>query len=360
MSSSRINSLLCGVSLAVASLAFATPALAQDAPEAAAEDESGEIVVTGTRMRGVAPVGSPLQSITPQDLEDAAETTVARIIQDLPQVADLGISEGSRGQNGGSGNIVYGTGINLRGLGPYATLVLVDGHRAINNNRALDPSSLPALGLQRIEVLADGASAIYGSDAVAGVVNLIPVRFRDGGQGFARFGFGDSYEESTLGLAWGTTWDEGQVHIAYENSRRSALHGADRDFFRQNQTARGGLDYRINQCDPGTIVMGGVNYAIPDGGVTSANNTALIAGTQNLCEGSLNQDLLPEQEYDSFAFTFNQQLNPNMELIADGFFSERRFYRAVADTATNLTVPTTNAFYVAPFGVAPATQTIRG
>lgn len=357
MSSSRINSLLCGVSLAVATLgAFAAPAMAQDA---ASEDESGEVVVTGTRLRGVAPVGSPLQSITPQQLEDAAETSTARIVQELPQVLDLGISEGSRGQNGGSGNIVYGTGINLRGLGPYATLILVDGHRAVSNNRALDPSAIPALGLQRIEVLADGASAIYGSDAVAGVVNLVPIRFRDGGQAVARFGFGDSYEEHTLGMAWGTTWDGGQVHLAYENARRSALHGRDRDFFRQNQTAEGGLDYRINQCDPGTIVMGGINYAIPNGGVTGANNTALIAGTQNLCEGSLNQDLMPEQDYDSLAFTFNQQLTPTIELIADGFWSERRFYRAVADTATNLTVPTTNAFYVAPFGVAPATQTIR-
>jgi len=201
MQNSRFSSLLCSASLAAAFGVFGgAPAIAQQVEE---QDDTA-IVVTGTRMRGVAPVGSPIQSITPQDLEDAAETSVARIVQDLPQVLDLGISEGSRGQNGGSGNIVYGTGINLRGLGPYATLVLIDGHRAVNNNRALDPSVMPALGLQRIEVLTDGASAIYGSDAVAGVVNLVPIRFRDGGQAYARYGFGDAYEEHTVGIGWGT------------------------------------------------------------------------------------------------------------------------------------------------------------
>ena len=64
------------------------------------------------------------------------------------------MAEGSRAQNGGAGNIVYGTSINLRGLGPYSTLTLVDGHRAVSNGRSIDPSFLPSLGLQRIEVLA--------------------------------------------------------------------------------------------------------------------------------------------------------------------------------------------------------------
>jgi iron complex outermembrane receptor protein len=356
MAKSHLKSLARGASLvaALAAAGAASPAFAQEAAE---EEEA--IVVTGTRLRGAAPVGSALQSITSEDLEDITETSTARIVQTLPQVFDLGISEGSRGQNGGNGNIVYGTGINLRGLGPYSTLVLVDGHRAVNNNRALDPSVLPALGLQRIEVLSDGASAIYGSDAVAGVVNLVPVRFQDGGQIHARVGYGDNYDEHSVGLAWGDAWESGQVHIAYENARRSALSGRHRAFFRQDQTGSGGLDYRISQCDPGNIVIGGVSYAIPQGGVTPANNSALVAGTQNLCEGSLNQDLLPEQSYDSFAFTFNQDIAPAIEFIADGFYSERRFYRAVAYTAANLTVPSTNAFFTAPAGLTPASETIR-
>ncbi len=68
------------------------------------------------------------------------------MIRELPQVLDLGVSENSRGQAGGSGNIVYGNTINLRGIGPYATLVLIDGHRVVNNSRSTDPSVLPSLG----------------------------------------------------------------------------------------------------------------------------------------------------------------------------------------------------------------------
>src|SRR6185369_11382228 len=114
---------------------------------------------------------------------------------EIPQVLDLGVSENSRGQTGGSGNITYGNTINLRGIGPYATLVLVDGHRVVNNSRSTDPSVLPSLGVERVEVLADGASAIYGSDAIAGVVNLIPRRTFEGVEVSLRGGQGDEYDE---------------------------------------------------------------------------------------------------------------------------------------------------------------------
>src|SRR5690606_10681175 len=114
---------------------------------------------------------------------------------------DLGISEASRGQSGGSGNIVWGNSVNLRGIGPYATLVLVDGHRVNSNARSIDPSVLPSLALERVEVVADGASAVYGSDAIAGVVNLIMRREVDGAEVIARRGFGSDYDEHKLGAS---------------------------------------------------------------------------------------------------------------------------------------------------------------
>jgi iron complex outermembrane receptor protein len=155
---------------------LATPgAIAQEAgPQAQEASSVDRVVVTGSRLRGVEdPVGSPVLAIGRDDIELASVTTVDKIIQQTPQIFDLGVSEGSRAQNGGSGNIVYGTGINLRGLGPYATLVLVDGHRAISNGRSVDPSFLPSLGLERVEVLADGASmADSSSPATAQAMNM--------------------------------------------------------------------------------------------------------------------------------------------------------------------------------------------
>jgi iron complex outermembrane receptor protein len=347
-------------SCAAAALVCAAPAHAQQPTTQAAEEDDDRVIITGSRLRGVEePVGSPVFDIGREDIEESTVTTVDKLIQQTPQILDLGVSEASRAQNGGSGNIVYGTGINLRGLGPYSTLVLIDGHRAISNGRSIDPSFLPALGLERIEVLADGASAVYGSDAVAGVVNLIPRRFVDGGQVYARYGLGDEYDEKQVGLSWGDLWDTGQVHFAYEYGFRSNLNGLDRDFFRADQRGRGGPDYRPTQCNPGNIIIGGVSYAIPQGGVTPANNTALVAGTQNRCETLAAQDLLPQQEYNSFAATFNQEITPWLEFVVDAFHTQRDFVRQVAPGTANLNVPSTNAFFVAPPGLTPATETIQ-
>ena len=162
--------LLSGASALAVGLS--APALAQDETETstAASDDEG-IVVTGSRVRGAAPVGSSVISLGRDTIETSAAVTTDRLIKEIPQNFDLGVSENSRAQSGGSGNIVYGNTVNLRGIGPYATLVLVDGHRVVNNSRSTDPSIIPTLGLERVEVVADGASAVYGSDAVAGVDN---------------------------------------------------------------------------------------------------------------------------------------------------------------------------------------------
>jgi iron complex outermembrane receptor protein len=131
----------------------------------AATTDIEEIVVTGTRLRGAdaGPVGSPLIAMDRDAITASGAVTVDRILREIPQNFDLGVSENSRAQSGGAGNIVYGNTVNLRGIGPYATLVIVDGHRVTNNTRSTDPSIIPTLGVERIEVLADGASAIYGS-----------------------------------------------------------------------------------------------------------------------------------------------------------------------------------------------------
>ena len=92
-----------------------------DADEAAAagvDAGEGEIVVTGSRLRGEAPVGSPLLTLGRDTIETSPAVTTDRLIKELPQNFDLGVSENSRGQSGGSGNITYGSAINLRGIGP--------------------------------------------------------------------------------------------------------------------------------------------------------------------------------------------------------------------------------------------------
>ena len=202
--------------------------------------------------------------------------TTDRLLQELPQVFDLGVSENSRAQAGGAGNIVYANSVNLRGIGPNATLTLLDGHRMTSNTRSVNPSVIPTLGLERVEVVADGSSAIYGSDAIAGVVNLIPRRNLDGAEAFARYGRSEdgAFNELQAGIAGGKVWDTGQVMVAYEHVDRSNLSGDDRDFFVGDQTHRAGATYRVTTCSPGTITAGSVTYAIPAAGVTPGHRIA--------------------------------------------------------------------------------------
>ena len=350
----RGNSVSLAVRRAVAGaglmMVCALPLLAAEQ----ADSDISEVVVTGSRVRGAQPVGSAVITLDRDALVDAGQVTVDRIIKDLPQNFDLGVSENSRGQSGGAGNIVYGNTVNLRGVGPYATLIMVDGHRVTNNSRSTDPSILPTLALGRVEVVADGASAIYGSDAVAGVVNLIPRRDLDGVEVFGRAGFAEqgSFSESVVGAAFGKVWNGGQAMLAYEHVDRDNLSGDDRGFFRGDQTASGGRDYRTTRCSPGTLVIGTTTYAIPAAGLTTANAGSLAAGTANRCDELTGQDLFPEQKYDSVAMTASQNLAPWLVLFADGYYSDRSFYRRSAYTSARLTVPQTNAWFVRPAGFA--------
>jgi iron complex outermembrane receptor protein len=320
---------------------------------AGAEDSDiTEVVVTGTRVRGAEPVGSAVIALDREALVDAGQVTIDRIIRDIPQNFDLGVSENSRAQSGGAGNIVYGNTVNLRGVGPYATLIMVDGHRVTNNSRSTDPSILPTLAVGRIEVVADGASAIYGSDAVAGVVNVIPRRDLDGVEVFGRKGFADQkhFTEAVYGGAFGKVWDGGQVMLAYEHVDRDNLSGDDRSFFVGDQRNSGGRDYRTTRCNPGTLVIGTTTYAIPAAGVTQANAGSLVAGSANRCNELTGQDLFPQQKYDSFGMTATQEVTPWLTFFADGYYSNRKFYRKSNFANARLTVPQTNAFFVRPTG----------
>ncbi len=340
--------LLAGAAIAMAPLS----ALSQEAPAAAdAPKEADVVVVTGSRLRGTAPVGSTIISLGRDEIAKSTAGTTDRIIKEIPQVFDLGVSENSRGQSGGSGNITYGNSVNLRGIGPYSTLILVDGHRVVSNSRSIDPSVMPSLGLERIEVVADGASAIYGSDAVAGVVNLIPRKTLDGAEALVRYGSADGFDEKQLGLALGKVWDGGQFMIAAEKVERSALKGADRDFFVSDQRPFGGNNYSVTKCSPGTLKAGGTSYAMP-ASLTQANATSLVAGTSNTCNDLIGQDLVPEQEYTSFNSTYSQDLTPWMTIFADAFYSRRDFVRNPASASATLTVPQTNAWFVRPAGFA--------
>jgi len=355
----------CAVRATLAAMAasgWSGTALAQAPAPPDKSDELDEIVVTGSRIRGAEPVGSTVITVSRQDIEVAAPVSTTALIQRLPQVFNLGVSESSRGQSGGSGNITYGSAINLRGLGPYATLTLIEGHRAVPQGTTgfgVDASIIPTAALGRVEVVADGASALYGSDAVAGVVNLILRRDFEGVEASVRGGSGDAYSEKQGSLIGGTGWTSGHVMAAYEYAFHSNLNGLDRDFFRGDLTSRGGRDFRVAQCNPGNIVVGTVSHAIPAGGVTTATAGQLVPGTTNRCDNAQYQDLLPEQERHSFVSTFDQEIGDRFKIFADGFWTRREFVNQVGNQAAALTVRNVNPYFVAPPGSTATSVTVN-
>jgi iron complex outermembrane receptor protein len=350
--SARLVSATSLVVAGVFSMALSQSAVAAENKADNAADDTQEleaVVVTGSRIVGVAPVGATVTTLGRAEIDEAGQVTLDRMIKELPQVLDLGFSETSRAQSAGNGNATWSSSINLRGLSPFSTLIITDGHRMTTNGRAISPSVLPTLGVDRIEVIADGASAIYGSDAVAGVVNLIPRRNLDGVEVYSRYGSDSDgeFSEWNAGFAWGKVFDRGQAMLAYEHAFRSNLSGSDRSFFTSDQTEFGGPDYRTMQCSPGTLSYGGQTYALPPQ-LTSANANTLAAGTANKCDLQYGMDLFPQQKYDSVSSTMTFEFIDGFEFIFDGYYNKRDFVRAPGALTANITVPDTNAFFVAP------------
>ncbi len=200
------------------------------------------VVVTGTNIRGAANPASPVDSYSRDQIDLSGLGSVQQFVRRLPANFGGGASDETVGTLVGGGNAVNavgGAGVNLRGLGSDATLVLLDGHRIAPANNAgnfVDVSMIPLSALERVDVLADGASAIYGSDAVGGVINLVLRHDFDGAETRARFAAptdGGGVEEE-VAQSLGRTWDGGSALISYDYDLRSPIYASQRSYTSAN------------------------------------------------------------------------------------------------------------------------------
>lgn len=194
-----------------------------------------EVVVIGSNIRGVQNTASPVLSFGRADIEKSGFTSLSQFIQSLPQNFGGGDSETTIGGFlGGSGlNVGQATGANLRGLGNNSTLTLVNGRRVapVGYGDAVDLSVIPLAAVERIDVLTDGASAIYGADAVAGVVNITLKKNYEGAETHLHYGdvTSGSNGEVKAGQTLGTKWNSGSLLASYEYDKRNALGIGARD-----------------------------------------------------------------------------------------------------------------------------------
>jgi iron complex outermembrane receptor protein len=196
-----------------------------------------DIVVTGTRIRG-APIASPVISLDREDIRNAGQVSLGDVVRSIPQSFGGGQNPGLGTNVPASSGVDIGGGssINLRGLGSDATLTLLNGHRLSYSasRQSVDVSAIPLGAVERIEIVADGASALYGSDAVAGVANIILRRGVDGIETSVLVGGATDGGDFTqqYGAVGGKTWVSGGVLVAYEFGRSTAIESSDRSYTR--------------------------------------------------------------------------------------------------------------------------------
>ena len=214
--------------------------------QAQQEENEGEattldrVTVTGSRIKRAQIEGpAPVTVITSEDIQREGFTTVADALQSLTQTTTFGFS-GDMVQNGFTPNAQV---VNLRGFGPGYTLFLLDGRRLAeypqpynSTDNFVNASSIPSTIVERIEVLTGGASAIYGSDAVAGVVNIITKKNYEGDTfgltaGTTTMGGGDLFRLQWTGGRAGDNWN---VVYGLESFNQEPIYGTQRSFIDSN------------------------------------------------------------------------------------------------------------------------------
>ncbi len=234
------KALLVGSGLQITLVGDTVIVHAPDAAAAAAPVNEGavaEIVVTGSHIRGEASA-APTDIITSKEIDESGYSQVGDVIRSLPENfgggQNPGVLTGAAVTNGGNSNLTNASNVNLRGLGSDATLVLLDGHRlaADSSYQAPDISVIPLDAIERIEIVTDGASALYGSDAVAGVVNFILRKDYQGLEFSERLGGatrGGGLEQ-TYNVLGGKTWTTGHLLIGAQYTHQDAITAAQRSF----------------------------------------------------------------------------------------------------------------------------------
>src|SRR5215469_8694966 len=218
---SRFATLMGSASLL--SLSAITANAQQTAQAQTAQMTPGEVpeqvLITGSLIHGAAAIGVPVTNLGAQDFTETGNVLIGDLFRTVPQA---NVAPGPSAVNSG-GHQERETRVNIRGLdqtGPRS-LLMVDGVRyppQADGICAIDPSVIPALALDRIDVLADGSSATYGSDAIAGVINVVLKRGFDGAVTLLHYqqptdGGGQQFQGSQL---YGRTWEGGDVTLTYE------------------------------------------------------------------------------------------------------------------------------------------------
>lgn len=290
------------------------------------------VTVTGTSIRGVAPVGSNLITVSPEDIQKTGGQTVQQVLANVPAVTGMG----NAGEGGAIHNNYYQPSIHQLGASASnATLVLIDGHRPPTggtNHSTADPNILPANMLERVEVIANGTSSIYGSDAVAGVINFITRKKFDGIQLTGETAFVDGATNENLGALIGTSWASGSVIFAYQFYNQGQLLSKNRPYTYPDQTARAqasGIpitsassqtNFNNFNCQTALVRVNGTGnyYDVASGRQYPTAQSSAPCNTWDVAT------LLPSEQRNNAMIKITQDINDKLTFGADMVYAVRR------------------------------------
>jgi len=321
------------------------------------------VEVTGSRLARIEGEGpAPVNVYTSEDIERSGQTSLGRFLAGLNEVS-ASAGEGSAGSTLGQGTV------QLRGLPLGSTLVLVNGRRvqAVGSSSAnfFNLNLIPLAAIERVEIVPVGSSAVYGGDALAGVVNVILKKHIDGHAFTARLGSGRGIRDGSVSLATGGEDEHGSYLLLGSYSKTTPLTMAERDFFRDADYRRfGGADTRGRNCTPGTVSsasggnlpgLGSSFAGIPQGSAgqpLQVSDFEATAGQANLCSLLANGNgltLAYGTETLGLHAAAERQLTAGWTGFAElTLADERSEARDIGLTLTNVLVPASNPYN--PFG----------
>ena len=357
--SASVMGLVMGV---LASSSANAQAPAENAVQAPPAEAVKSVVVTGTSIRGLAPVGSNLITVDAAEIQTYSPGDVQDILVNIPSLTGMNNVNQGTTHSSSFAPTIHQLGVSASN----STLVLIDGHRMPSdgqNHGLTDPNIVPVSMLQEVDVLPDGASSIYGSDAVAGVVNFVTRKRFDGMEMTGQYGFANGYRTLELNGIWGTEWSGGGLIMAASYSDKGSIANVDRlKYVQGNFTAQGGTNFRSFSCYPATVQPNGAgNIFLDSTSGTSVANTAANAPCTNPSGNFLDPEIRS-----NFMVRATQEVGP-VTLSVDLLYAIRRddttqpWNTQITATAFG-TGAQANPFYTVPAGYtgAPATkETVR-
>ena len=337
---------------------------AASAPSASTRPaELQKVDITGSRLARIAAEGpTPVNVYTRDDIDRSGQPTLERFLSSLNEVSS------SQGEGSFGGTLGQST-VQLRGLPLGSTLVLINGRRvqAVGSSSAdfFDLSLIPMAAIERVEIVPVGSSAVYGGDALAGVVNVILKKSLDGASLVASLGSGKRNGDSSLSLATGRSSDDGSFLVLGSYSRSTPLNTSELGFFRDGDYRRyGGSDVRTRDCTPGTVSstsganlpgLGASFAGIPAAGVGQALQVSDFAGTAgqaNLCNpyaAGAGYPLIQGKETSGLHASGERRLGGSWALFGEVTAARERVWANQSGlTLDDVTVPASNPYN--PFG----------